>query len=205
MSEQKSSKSKTLTVAAEPMARDKMLAELAVSGGVNAAAIITNYSKGNFGELSLDECIGALGRKARKIHGGDLTEVETVLISQAMALDTVFAYMTRASQGCDMLNQTETFMRLGLKAQAQCRATLEALAAIKNPPVVYAKQANIAQGPQQVNNGIASSRRREDKIEQSELLEESHEPRMDIGAAEKASGSDPALEALEPFNRAKDK
>jgi hypothetical protein len=30
--------------------------------------------------------------------------------------------------------------------------TLETLATIKNPPVVFARQANIAQGPQQVNN-----------------------------------------------------
>lgn len=34
------------------------------------------------------------------------------------------------------------------KAQSQCRATLETLAAIKNPPVIYAKQANISNGPQ---------------------------------------------------------
>jgi hypothetical protein len=37
-------------------------------------------------------------------------------------------------------------MRFGLKAQAQCRATLETLAAIKNPPTVFARQANIADG-----------------------------------------------------------
>jgi hypothetical protein len=41
------------------------------------------------------------------------------------------------------------------KAQNQCRMTLETLSTIKNPPVVYAKQANIAHGPQQVNNGTA--------------------------------------------------
>jgi hypothetical protein len=42
-------------------------------------------------------------------------------------------------------------MRMALKAQSQCRQTLETLATIKNPPVVFARQANIAQGPQQVN------------------------------------------------------
>jgi hypothetical protein len=43
------------------------------------------------------------------------------------------------------------------KPQAQCRATIEALAEIKNPrPVAFVKQANIAQGPQQVNNRIES-------------------------------------------------
>jgi hypothetical protein len=43
-------------------------------------------------------------------------------------------------------------MRLALKAQGQCRATVETIATIKNPPVVFAKQVNITSGPQQVNN-----------------------------------------------------
>jgi hypothetical protein len=51
------------------------------------------------------------------------------------------------------LEATEIYMRIGLKAQAQCRANLEAIAEIKNPKPVFAKQTNIANGPQQVNNG----------------------------------------------------
>lgn len=50
------------------------------------------------------------------------------------------------------LDATDRYMRLALKAQGQCRATLETLANLKNPPVVVARQANIANGPQQVNN-----------------------------------------------------
>jgi hypothetical protein len=56
-------------------------------------------------------------------------------------------------------------MQMVLKAQSQCRATLKTLATIKNPPVVFARQANIAQGPQQVNNEMmraAEPRARED-------------------------------------------
>jgi len=54
------------------------------------------------------------------------------------------------------LSAMETYLRLALKAQAQSRATLETLAAIKNPPVVFARQANINHGgQQQVNNGTA--------------------------------------------------
>jgi hypothetical protein len=34
---------------------------------------------------------------------------------------------------------------------------LETLANIKNPPVVFARQANISNGPQQVNNGAATN------------------------------------------------
>jgi hypothetical protein len=50
---------------------------------------------------------------------------------------------------------------------------LEALAAIKNPPIVYARQGNIAQGNQQMDNGIgpAGTRARENENEQNKLLE----------------------------------
>ena len=52
------------------------------------------------------------------------------------------------------LDTAERLMRLALKAQGQCRATLETLAVLKGPPTLFAKQANIAAGPQQVNNAV---------------------------------------------------
>ena len=54
----------------------------------------------------------------------------------------------------EYLDATDRYMRLALKAQAQCRATVETLAEIKNPPTLFARQANIAHGPQQVNNTV---------------------------------------------------
>jgi hypothetical protein len=63
-------------------------------------------------------------------------------------------------------------MRLALRAQNQCRATLETLSAIKNPPVIYAKQVNQSSGPQQINNGVtAPSQARGIENEQSKLLD----------------------------------
>jgi hypothetical protein len=52
----------------------------------------------------------------------------------------------------EYIEAADRYLRLALKAQAQCRTTIEALVALKNPPVVYAKQANISAGHQQVNN-----------------------------------------------------
>jgi hypothetical protein len=46
----------------------------------------------------------------------------------------------------EYVDAADTYMRLALRAQSQCRATLETLAAIKNPPVAFANQANIAHG-----------------------------------------------------------
>ncbi len=40
----------------------------------------------------------------------------------------------------EYIQAAEAYMRLALKAQAQCRATLETLANTKNPPVVYVRQ-----------------------------------------------------------------
>ena len=80
-----------------------------------------------------------------------------------------------------------------LKAQSQCRATLETLAAIKNPaPVAFVRQANIAHGPQQVNNGPQPaadgvSRARESEIPPNKLLEHQHGERLDLGTVQ-ASG-----------------
>ncbi len=88
-------------------------------------------------------------------------------------------------------------MRLALKAQSQCRATLETLATIKNPPVVFARQANIANGPQQVNNGTAAPARAENAtITPNGLLETHPVTRLDTGTAGTAGGGDPALAAV---------
>ena len=67
---------------------------------------------------------------------------------------------TSSSHGSSKMRE-----KLALKAQSQCRATLETLAAIKNPPVIFVKQAN---GHQQVNNGVAASHTAEKQNQQNE-------------------------------------
>ena len=100
-----------------------------------------------------------------------------MLVAQAHTLQARFYELARRA-GFNLgeyINAGETYMRLALKAQSQCRATLETLATIKNlAPLTFVKQANIAQGPQHVNNGVQSasegSRARETKIPQNKLL-----------------------------------
>lgn len=89
------------------------------------------------------------------------------------------------------------YLRLALKAQSQRRATLETLATIKNPPVIYAKQANIANGPQQVNNGtMPAPAGWENSIEPNKLLEQQHEQRLDTGTQGTTIGADSAMATL---------
>lgn len=77
-------------------------------------------------------------------------------------------------------------------------------ATIKNPPVIFAKQANIANGPQQVNNGTMpeASRARENKKQQSKLLEADNGERMDTGAASAAGGIDKTMATVGEIDRA---
>ena len=93
----------------------------------------------------------------REMKAGNLGMLERMLAAQAISLDTMFtdlAWRARLQEG---LPQIQTLTGLAFKAQAQCRATIEALAEIKNPkPVAFVKQANIAHGHQQVNNGDAA-------------------------------------------------
>jgi len=96
-----------------------------------------------------------------------------MLMNQATAMQSLFTRLAERGMGCDSAPAFEVNMRMALRAQNQCRATLETLAAIKNPPVIFAKQANIANGHQQINNG-APSRALENESQQSKLLEAQH-------------------------------
>jgi hypothetical protein len=69
-------------------------------------------------------------------------------------------------------------MRMAMRAQNQCRMTLETLATIKNPPVVYAKQANINNGgQQQVNNGVEPTGGNEASCVSPQVLSMDRSPR----------------------------
>jgi hypothetical protein len=154
-----------------------------------------------FGELNLAGLVEELTFLAKQVTDGDLTRIEGMLNVQAHTLDAIFNNLARRASKAEYMNQIEQYLRLALKAQSQCRSTLETLAEIKNPrPVAFVKQANISNGPQQVNNGnqVASLPPAHGKIEnqQNKLLEGEHGTRMDFGKAGAASGANQALETV---------
>jgi hypothetical protein len=198
-------KSRTLAVEMKPgESHDHLLARVAASPHFGAAGSIIHYGKADMGELSITDLVRVLKEQADTIKGGDLGNIEAMLGSQATALNVMFAELARraALNMGEYLDATETYLKLALRAQSQCRATLETLAAIKNPPVIFAKQANIAHGPQQVNNGDTAPVARTEQTEkpQNELLEHDHGERLDTGAARTASKSDSAMATVEFIN-----
>jgi hypothetical protein len=103
--------------------------------------------------------------------------------------------------GCDTIPPFEANMRMALRAQAQCARTIEVLSALKNPPVVIAKQANVTTGPQQNNFGTASSRG-EIEVPPTQLSGANDELRQDNGTPRIASQANPPLEAVAEIDRA---
>jgi len=134
--------------------KDRQMAELSLSA-VTLNAVTAHTLIQFMGEIDLGEIIKVMREKTSKVNGGDLSELENTLTAQTVSLDAIFNQLARrASLNIgEHINAAETYMRLALKAQAQCARTIEVLAAMKNPPVVFAKQANISHGNQQVNNG----------------------------------------------------
>ncbi len=94
----------------------------------------------------------------------------------------------------------QALFKMAMKAQNQARMTLETLSNIKNPPVVYAKQANISNGPQQVNNTL-HAHASEKQTTPSKLVEATHEAPMDTGTKSSACAKNSQLEAMAEINR----
>lgn len=198
----------TLQVTEKPgVSKERQLADVALDPLFGSAVIASSFGKPFSGETDFTALYEALHDRAKAIRSNKLGSAEDMLTAQAAALNAIFLELARRS-GANMgeyIQAAETYMRLALKAQAQCRATLETLATIKNPPVVYARQANIANGPQQVNNGAAAPRASDPGSSPNELLETEHGKRLEPGTAGAAIGSDSALEAVGTINGAADR
>jgi len=183
----------------------------AIRATVGGAMTIKEYGSRYGDQLEVMGLVNALSDQAKAVEAGNLGRAEQMLIVQAHTLDTIFNTLARrAARNMDeYLDAAERFMRLALKAQSQCRATLETLALIKNPAsIAFVRQANIAHGPQQVNNAPAptgeASRARETENQQNRLLEAQHGERLDVGTAGAPSAANTDLEALGAIHRPKD-
>ena len=113
-----------------------------------------------------------LGQQTADVIDGSMVRPEAMLLCQAHTLDALFNSLIMKGLDQTHTPHYEVFMKLAFKAQSQCRSTLQTLSDIKNPSVVYAKQANITNGNQQINNGVPAPRTQETIKYTNELLTE---------------------------------
>ena len=185
---------------------NRQFAEIGLSTTIINAATASNFTKSIIGEIDLTEAVEVMQDKVSKVKAGDLTGLEATLTAQITSLDTIFNALARRSNHSDTLTKLEIYMRLALKAQAQCARTIEVLAAMKNPPIVFAKQANITNGNQQINNGSLPNSLPAHAGKavnfSNELLEVNHgSEEMDSRSAQTTSRKDKAMATVEKQHR----
>jgi len=191
---------------------ERQIAELSLSPIVLNAYTAASYSKALFGAVNANEAVGVIRDQAEKVKSGDLSDVESTLTAQAITLDTMFNELARraALNMGEHINATEIYMRLALKAQSQCRTTLETLAEIKYPKIAtFVRQQNVAY-QQQVNNDAKSiptntRARAYGKKENStnELLNKADHATLDGRGTSEAIKTDSTMGALETVYRSK--
>ena len=177
--------------------QSEKLAALATDGALTAITLQA-YSGGGK-ELGVTELLAAMRKAGDETVAGDMGRFERVLTNQFLTLDALFNNLAQRSGRQESFKGIEVLMRLALKAQSQARATAETLALMKNP-MPYIRQANIAHGPQQVNNGTPTSAGKT-QSPPNELLEHQHGNTLDIGAAATAGRADPAMATVAAKHR----
>jgi hypothetical protein len=160
---------------------ERAFARVVIQPENKAGAIVAGLGKSFFGETSVPETAKLLREQVKEVQAGDMKAADAMLVAQTASLDALFGWLVqRATENASAgyLQASETYMRLALKAQSQARATWESLSRIKNPPT-FVRQANIANGPQQVNNGPTHAGKT--GSQPNELNGEFHEPAVDAG------------------------
>jgi hypothetical protein len=156
-------------------ARKREIAAQAIDPCVTNSVAVAAFWESSDGAVDLQAAYEAIHAQVQEVRSGVLSSVEATLVGQATALNTIFVDLARRGQASldRPGNAAERYLRLALKAQNQCRATLDTLAGIAGRPSkhweerdavrriggnVLVSQTNIAQanisgGPMQVNNG----------------------------------------------------
>jgi len=176
-----------------PETEDAATARVLTKPEISAAVTIQQWQGGI---TEVNTLASELAKQIDEANNGNMKRPEAMLLAQAQTLDELFNNLARRAHRQEGIAMIDPYLRLALKAQTQCRATLETLVAIKNPPIIYAKQANFANGHQQVNNGITPSHTEEIKNQQNELLTELPDETLDAGRKGAAIEADKAMAAV---------
>lgn len=212
MAKATANRSRQLDVVEEPgVSMERVKAKLALGATIPNASTALDYSNSLFPDINLNECAKQMNSEIWDVNGGNLDGLEGMLAAQAIALNAIFNNFAKRAAHADVMPKLEAYMRLALKAQSQCRTTVEAIAEIKYPKTAtFIRQANIA-AQQQVNNNTASDTqtntrgraRTKNITPTNELLTEARYAAMDTRGTRAPIGTYPSMETLGAVHRAK--
>lgn len=184
----------------DPAARD---AAFMAGSALPATAVVSAYLSKSGDPAAL---LSELQAKAMALQGGDLRQIEEMLMHQAIALQAMFTDMACRAKNQSALASTQVLTQLALRAQSCSRATLQTLVELKNPrQVAFVQQANLANNQQVSNVVVPPSRAQATTTAPSKLIVEdlalNGSSSMDTGAAKAASRIDQDVAPLAELNR----
>ena len=148
---------KSITVHAEkgesePRTMSRVMLEPYLRHGIVTKAISDKMMGKLPGEPAFDDFAHVIKAKAEITAKGNMTLPSEILTAQAMTLDSIFTEFARRSamNMGDYIDASKRYMRLALKAQANSRATLEALAKLHQPREQTVKHVHVNEGGQAV-------------------------------------------------------
>ena len=173
----------------------KTLGAFVVDGNINSVS----------SQIDLEFARGVIGQGIDEIKKGDLSKLEEMLYSQAVALNMMFTNLSRRASIQTNVDIRAVLANLALKSQNQSRSTIQTLINLKQPnqTAFIKQQTNVANGPQQINNGVAQSSPENFANITNELLEVNHGKWLDTGTKAKAERVNTELEAVAEVHRGK--
>ena len=132
--------------------KERNLADVSLDPAASGMAAARLFIAGSFGERDSTELYLSLSDKGNAAASGDLTHYKIMLAAQADTLNSVFTELARraALNMGEYISATEIYMRLALKAQAQCKANIEALDRLSNGRVQTVRHVHVNEGGQAV-------------------------------------------------------
>jgi hypothetical protein len=124
-------------------ARARELLEPALNAGRSVEIWTWTEHEHLYGELR-----DLIGKQIEAVRSGDMSGLETILVSQTVTLDQIFHSLCRRSGRAGHPEKTAMKLQAALRTQAAIRATIQTLALLKSPPsmnVVAGNQANIGE------------------------------------------------------------
>lgn len=164
------------------------------------AMVIDGNNSNVSSQIDMQFARDVIGQGIEEIKKGDLSKLEEMLYSQAVALNMMFTNLSRRASIQSNVDIKATLTNLCFKAQNQSRNTIQTLINLKQPSQTsFIKQANIAHGHQQINNGVASP---ENLAKQTnELLEVQDGKWLDRGKKAETKGVNSELETMGAIHR----
>lgn len=143
-------KQTTAETGAQAMARN--LLEPNIRHALTASTYANKVLGTTFEAPGIADYVGHVDVATKKAEAGDLSIASRILVAQAMTLDSMFTeFARRAGHNMgEFIDASERYGRLALKAQSNCRATIETLAKMHQPREQTVRHVHVNEGGQAI-------------------------------------------------------